>query len=275
MAQRLTSAFLNWREHITPASKTSDFENTGMISPEEFVLAGDYLVSKFPTWSWECGDRIRGFLPKDKQYLVTRHVFCVQRNINIGVNEEWVDIETDDTRNKDDDQDDDAISSIHSDTSDIASAERLKGQSKELSDSGPLPLKDEEDDDQMVSPVIKEDEGRYYDLYIVYDKYYRTPRLFLRGWNAGGQLLTMKDIYEDVSGEHAGKTVTMEPFPHYHSHNTMASVHPCKHASVLLKLIKQHRERNDPIRVDQYMVLFLKFVSTMLPYFEIDYTIQA
>ncbi|WBW72351.1 autophagy associated protein Atg3 [Schizosaccharomyces osmophilus] len=283
MAQRLTSAFLNWREHITAASKSSNFETTGMISPDEFVLAGDYLVTKFPTWSWEYGDRIRGFLPKDKQYLVTRHVLSVPREINIDVNGDWVDVDTEDSKFKLSGMDDtSSVSSIHSEQSGSLPQERSNsafGSTKiagNLSDSESLPLQDEEEDDlQMVPLSVPRNEARRYDLYIVYDKYYRTPRLFLRGWNVGGQLLSMKDIYEDVSGEHAGKTVTMEPFPHYHSHNTMASVHPCKHASVLLKLIKQHRARNEPIRVDQYMVLFLKFVSTMLPYFEIDYTMQA
>lgn len=50
---RLTSAFTNFREYITPApTGPSSFRETGNITTEEFIEAGDYLVNKFPTWSW-------------------------------------------------------------------------------------------------------------------------------------------------------------------------------------------------------------------------------
>jgi len=50
---RLTSAFTNIREYITPApTGPSTFRDTGNITVEEFIEAGDYLVNKFPTWSW-------------------------------------------------------------------------------------------------------------------------------------------------------------------------------------------------------------------------------
>lgn len=39
---------------------------------------------------------------------------------------------------------------------------------------------------------------------------------------------------EDVSEEHARKTITVDPFPH--SSVVAASIHPCKHASVVKKL---------------------------------------
>jgi hypothetical protein len=45
------------------------------LTPEEFVLAGDYLVKTCPTWSWEAGDPSRAwpFLPPAKQYLITHN----------------------------------------------------------------------------------------------------------------------------------------------------------------------------------------------------------
>jgi ubiquitin-like-conjugating enzyme ATG3 len=50
---RLHSAFSNIREYITPApTGPSTFRETGNITTEEFIEAGDYLVHKFPTWSW-------------------------------------------------------------------------------------------------------------------------------------------------------------------------------------------------------------------------------
>ncbi len=72
------------RDRYTPASHTSTFRNTGEITPEEFVAAGDYLVFKFPSWSWadaEIPSKRITHLPAGKQYLVTRHVPC-QRRLN-------------------------------------------------------------------------------------------------------------------------------------------------------------------------------------------------
>jgi hypothetical protein len=47
---------------------------SGVLTPEEFVAAGDQLVYRCPTWRWETGDpaRIRPYLPEDKQFLVTK-----------------------------------------------------------------------------------------------------------------------------------------------------------------------------------------------------------
>ena len=45
------------------------------------MLAGDQLVYRCPTWSWEGGDpsKAKSYLPLDKQYLETRNVPCGQR----------------------------------------------------------------------------------------------------------------------------------------------------------------------------------------------------
>jgi ubiquitin-like-conjugating enzyme ATG3 len=46
-----------------------------VLTPEEFVLAGDYLVHQVGTWSWEAGDarKARPHLPPAKQFLITRN----------------------------------------------------------------------------------------------------------------------------------------------------------------------------------------------------------
>lgn len=70
------------RDRYTPVSHTSTFRQTGQITPDEFLAAGDYLVYKFPTWSWGDADdesRRVGYLPPGKQYLVTRNVPCHRR----------------------------------------------------------------------------------------------------------------------------------------------------------------------------------------------------
>ena len=70
------------RDRYTPVSHTSTFRKTGEITPEEFLAAGDYLVYKFPTWSWADADdpsRRAPHLPPGKQFLVTRNVPCHRR----------------------------------------------------------------------------------------------------------------------------------------------------------------------------------------------------
>lgn len=68
---------------------------------------------------------------------------------------------------------------------------------------------------------------RTYDLHITYDKYYQTPRLWVVGYDESRQPLSVEQMYEDVSQDHAKKTVTMESHPNLPGPN-MASVHPCK-----------------------------------------------
>jgi ubiquitin-like-conjugating enzyme ATG3 len=75
----------NAREWATPTLKESAFLERGVLTPEEFVKAGDELVYKCPTWSWESGDskKIKNYLPADKQVRVMTehgfytHVTCV------------------------------------------------------------------------------------------------------------------------------------------------------------------------------------------------------
>jgi hypothetical protein len=77
---------------------------------------------------------------------------------------------------------------------------------------------------------------RTYNLYIMYSPYYRTPRLYLSGYS-GGQPLAPQDMMEDIVGDYKDKTVTLEDFPFFAHNVKMASVHPCKHASVMKTLL--------------------------------------
>lgn len=81
-----------------------------------------------------------------------------------------------------------------------------------------------------VSDVDQVIHTRTYDLHITYDKYYQTPRLWVVGYDENRQPLNVEQMYEDVSQDHAKKTVTMESHPHLPGPN-MASVHPCKWVS--------------------------------------------
>jgi ubiquitin-like-conjugating enzyme ATG3 len=55
---------------------------------------------------------------------------------------------------------------------------------------------------------------RTYNLSITYDFYYKTPRLWLIGYSESGQILTEKEIFEDIMADYANKTVTIESHPH-------------------------------------------------------------
>ena len=125
-----------------------------------------------------------------------------------------------------------------------------------------------------------------------------------------------EQIFQDVTAEHAFKTVTIEAFPHSTSLQA-ASVHPCKHASVMRKLIERmnagvveeqksqrkaggskdskkkwlfkrgsgsgkddkpavaaagEEEEVEGMRVDFYLVVFLKFIASIVPTIEVDST---
>lgn len=69
--------FWKAREMLTPTLKHSAFLSKGLLTPEEFVRAGDELVYRCPTWSWQ-GGKV-SYLPSDKQYLITRNVPCRDR----------------------------------------------------------------------------------------------------------------------------------------------------------------------------------------------------
>jgi ubiquitin-like-conjugating enzyme ATG3 len=74
----LTSVFHGIREYWTPVLTESRFESHAVLTPEEFIIAGDYLVYKCGTWRWEAGDatKRRDYLPAEKQYLTTKNGIC-------------------------------------------------------------------------------------------------------------------------------------------------------------------------------------------------------
>ena len=80
---------------------------------------------------------------------------------------------------------------------------------------------------------------RTYTVYITYTPYYRTPRLYLSGYTSPSEPLPPHLMMEDIVGDYKDKTVTLEDFPFLESAASvkMASVHPCRHASVMKVLL--------------------------------------
>jgi hypothetical protein len=57
----------------------------------------------------------------------------------------------------------------------------------------------------------------------------QTPRVWLYGYDENRQPLTPTQALEDISHEHARKTVTIDPHPHACVQAT--SLHPCQHGA--------------------------------------------
>ncbi|TNV71975.1 hypothetical protein FGO68_gene17264 [Halteria grandinella] len=140
---------------------------------------------------------------------------------------------------------------------------------------------DKKDDDNVFSKYIvrnqEDDEdlvhkNRTYDLSITYDFFYQTPRLWLIGYSETGQVLSESEIFEDIMADYAKKTVTLEPHPHLGV--KQASIHPCNHANVMKKIIDTIISNGGTPQVHQSLFVFLKFISSVVPTIEYDFTID-
>jgi len=56
LSQKIHDAYKGAVERITGPRTVSAFKEKGVLSVDEFVQAGDNLVAKCPTWSWESGE---------------------------------------------------------------------------------------------------------------------------------------------------------------------------------------------------------------------------
>uniref|UniRef100_A0A452YW32 Uncharacterized protein n=1 Tax=Aegilops tauschii subsp. strangulata TaxID=200361 RepID=A0A452YW32_AEGTS len=80
-------------------------------------------------------------------------------------------------------------------------------------------------------------------------------------------------VFQDISQDHAHKTVTIEDHPHLLV-GQHASVHPCKHAAVMKKIIDVIVSQGGAPEVDKYLFIFLKFMASVIPTIEYDYTMD-
>lgn len=111
---------------------------------------------------------------------------------------------------------------------------------------------------------------RTYDLHITYNKYYQTPHLFLIGYDEHRKPLSVEEMFEDVSQDNAKKTVTIENHPHLGPN--MASIHPCKHGDLMKKFIQIAEDGGNELSVHSYLIIFLKFVQSVIPTINYDYS---
>ena len=80
-------------------------------------------------------------------------------------------------------------------------------------------------------------------------------------------------MQQDISADHMAKTVTVDPFPHTTKLMAM-SIHPCKHASTMKVFGDQQIVNGKPFLVNHYLILFLKFISGVVPTIEYDYSME-
>uniref|UniRef100_A0A5S6R2D7 Ubiquitin-like-conjugating enzyme ATG3 n=1 Tax=Trichuris muris TaxID=70415 RepID=A0A5S6R2D7_TRIMR len=300
----IKSSALGIAEYFTPVLKESKFRESGVVTPDEFVVAGDHLALLCPTWQWAKGDdaHIKPYLPPGKQFLVTRNVPCYQRcrDIQYSANQEKV-IESDDA-------DDGWIDTHHFAVSHFDADQKVcvmrndcgfdennsRGASSMIVDDEPETEAVDMDqffqkglldcDDPNVGPCRSSPldnpasaatdnicKTRTYDLTITYDKYYQVPRMWLVGYSEDRRPLTVEQMYEDFSQDHVKKTITMETHPHLPG-PPMASIHPCRHAETMKRLIETFAENGKELGVHQYLVVFLKFVQAVIPTIEYDYS---
>ena len=308
---------LKLAERFTPVLKESKFRETGFLTPDEFVAAGDFLTGHCPTWKWApvpnpkaCKD----YLPKDRQFLLIKNVPCSKRCRhlidNIKDNQEkvieeetgeggWVDTHYYNETKGESNGTDGAGGVIQEITNDepknlnnvIKRDDNDEDEDEDEEEAIDMDAYDHnvvEDDDEatVIRPVVKKNEEkkseineetdvfiptRTYDLHITYDNYYRTPRLWLIGYDENNKPLTIEQMYDDISEDHAKKTVTFENHPHIPG-TLMASIHPCRHADVMKKLINLVSEGGKELEVHNYLMVFLKFVQSVIPTIEYDYT---
>ncbi|XP_024383483.1 autophagy-related protein 3 isoform X1 [Physcomitrium patens] len=306
LSQRLHEAFKGAVERMTSPRTVSAFKEKGVLTPDEFILAGDNLVSKCPTWSWEMGDpnKRKPYLPAEKQFLITRNVPCLRRassieeDYNAAGGEVLLDNDDDEgwlathgidrvfgwgwLENKTEDE---IVPSMDTQESSVKrNFKPLIPQDDE--DEDILDMDDVGDDnlvetdDSTLQPYLvahePEDDHilktRTYDISITYDKYYQTPRVWLTGYDETRYLLQPELVLEDVSQDHARKTVTIEDHPHMPGKH--ASIHPCRHGAVMKKIIDILLSRGVNPEVDKYLFIFLKFVASVIPTIEYDYTMD-
>ena len=236
----LHSALDKVRDRYAPISKTSTFRSTGQITPEEFVQAGDYLVYKFPSWSWSDASspaRRVNYLPNGKQFLVTRGVPCHRRLDDnfAGAGGAADDLVRDGfLGGPDDAEGEDGW--LRTGGATEKEQEGLRGEVQTMSDSGKLgkkekeieeeeeipDMEDEDDDNEAIirdkseksSAYVRPSSPRYhrtdnassplrtYTLYISYTPYYRTPRFWLSGYQSASEPLPPQAMMEDIVGDY-------------------------------------------------------------------------
>ena len=297
--QSIKSTLLATREQLAPVLSESAFLERGVLTPAEFERAGDRLVSSFPSWSWgraEPGAERAAHDP-EKQYLILRRVPCHARvaehlqSVDGGeagaeAGEGWALPRAAGSAASGEDGLADFSSReaapAQPQAAAVAPAEADDGDEYEdlsafvgksltiradAAAAAPAPA---------TAPLAAVPAGlggvvktRAYDVSISYDRFYQTPRLWLRGFDSAGAPLSSDAMLEDVFQDYKQRTATIEPHPFLPSLGPHISVHPCKHAAVMKSIVDA---LGSAAAVDDYLLFFLKLGGSMVPTLQYDQT---
>ena len=275
--------------------KESKFYQEGVLTPEEFIQAGDFLTSKCPTWRWcSASEKYRvEYLPIDKQYLITT-VPCPTRASEYEkttkttekiIENDWVEATNDFYGRKKSE-----IESIYDyDQSKVDKKQQIIVINDNYIGDGIDIVQDEPEskinkgnkDIEVIESedfiVVEENNDniiktRTYDVSVTYDFYYRVPRMWLTGYNENGQLLSDNEINQDIMVEYIDRTVTIEKHPHKDIKSV--SIHPCKHSLLLKKMIDNFEREGKKLEIYLSILLFLKFLHSVVPTIQYDFTMD-
>ena len=267
--------------YITPTLKQSKFYSEGKLTPEEFILAGDFLVLKCPTWKW-CAAKenlYNSALPKEKQYLLTtvksdsRAIDYLKMNEvkEVQLEDDWVgeDLDIEEIKEEEKLNIMDLEENLKSDNLDEIKEKEEEDKKNELNE-----IKKEIDDFEIIDNDNDSEDSkkRIYDVSVTYDFYYCVPRMWLVGYDSKGRPLTEGEMKEDVMPEYRNKTVTIEPQTCTGIKNI--SVHPCRHSLLLKKMIKDVQSSGRKMEIEMTILLFLKFLQSVVPTVQYDYTMD-
>jgi ubiquitin-like-conjugating enzyme ATG3 len=113
---------------------------------------------------------------------------------------------------------------------------------------------------------------RTYDVIISYDKFGRVPRVWLLGYDEHRSPLSPDAVLDDVMEDYRRKTVDIASHPHRTGAGQVVSIHPCRHAQTMHRLAHVLADSGQEFKVEHYMVMFLKFISGVVPTIEYDFT---
>lgn len=225
-------------ELIKPLAKGDNITKTGEITIEQFIESGDKLIKMNPKWYWCKGTKINKYLPNEKQFLMIKEVKCHKnKNIEISLNKDSI----------------------------LINKVKTEKYEKIIDDDLEILIDVEEDDNCIIfDNDIDNEEEHNYDIYIIYDFYFNTPKIYLFGYNINGFPLSFNNMMKDMQEEYINNTLTLEKHPHLEL--MTLSLHPCRHALTMKNLIGNLNNFKNNL----YLILFLKIISSLIPKLEYD-----
>ena len=276
IGHKLFKGYQDVVSYISPTLKQSKFYTEGILTPEEFILSGDYLVEKCPTWKW-CSAKenlYNSALPKDKQYLLTTvksdsraEDFLKNNEITeVQLEDDWVEENV-----KISNKEEQPKKEINlNDNLNLDNPENLKAQNK--IEKKENEVKEIDDFEIIDNDTDENTKMRTYDVSVTYDFYYCVPRMWLVGYDYKGRPLTANEMKEDVMPEYRNKTVTIEPQTCTGIKNI--SVHPCRHSQLIKKMINDFQSSGRKMEIHMTILLFLKFLQSVVPTVQYDFTMD-